>query len=311
MTPTLDGHDTHHGKTWTDDKLACAYEVISIKATEGTLFVDPTFAHRWQTLRARAVRYRCAYWWARPNKPIGPQFELFKAQIDKQGGLGIGEFTMLDAERTDLVNVPDGSPAEYLSRAQVDEALALVEAEWPGRNTIYCSAVSFPEFIRWRAANPDYPLWFPRWPNLNSPASIAAAWDAISRNGAVLWQWTNSANVPGIVGRIDGDMIIDRRRLDEITNQTATAKPQEDLVKIIIKDDGDPAQFAVAGLDAVWLQNEADAAAVAAANGIAPTPTVVAAASLAGLVLHGDLPHYADQWAGARTTAADFAAVES
>lgn len=311
MIPTLDGHDTHHGKTWVNDELACAYEVISIKATEGTTFVDPTFERRWQVLRTHAVRYRCAYWWARPNKPIEPQFQLFKAQIDKAGGLGIGEFTMLDAERTDLVNVPDGSPPEYLSRAQVEEALALVEAEWPGRNTIYCSAASFPEFIRWRAANPTFPLWFPRWPNLNSPASLAASWDAISRNGAVLWQWSDNVTVPGIGEHIDGDMIVDRRALDQLTAQTETPKPQEDQVKIIIKDDGDPAQFAVAGLDAVWLQNEADAAAVAAANGIAPTPATVPAAALAGLVLHGEIPHYADQWTGPRTTAADFAAVTS
>lgn len=309
MIPVLDGHDTHHAKTWTDDALVCAYPVVSIKATEGTSFVDPTFARRWQTLRNHGVRYRCAYWWPRPNKPLQPQFDLFRTQIDLAGGLGVGEFTMMDVEHTIALGA-----AGYLSRAQVDEAIGLVEGEWPGRNTLYGNASGFPAFVRWQAANPTYPLWYPRWPNLNSPASLAAWSNALNTLGAVLSQWTNSASVPGIVGRVDGDMIIDRRRLDEITQQTPPpppVTPQEDPVKIIIKDDGDPAQFAVAGLDAIWLQSEAVAASVAAANGIAPTPVTVPAACLAGLVLHGDVPHYADQWAGPRTTAASFAAVTS
>jgi hypothetical protein len=81
---------------------------------------------------------------------------------------------------------------------------------------------------------------------------------------------------------------------------------EDDDMRQFQPDDGDPAVFAVSGLSATWVQNEATRDALAFLG--AGAPIVVPRRVLSALVLDGPLPDYAGINAAAKTVAADFAA---
>jgi GH25 family lysozyme M1 (1,4-beta-N-acetylmuramidase) len=232
--PRLDGHDTYHGNVWYDTVAACAHDLVIIKATQGIGVKDETFPIRWQAIRDHSVTYRVAYWWPQPNFALDRQFALFAQRVEDNGGLRPGESIMADVEHTEHL-----ADAGYLTRAQVEEALTLMEATYPDRGMIYCNRSGFGGFEAWRAANPLYPLVYAHWPTFD-PVSLGRAWDAVARYNATIWQFTNGAVTPnivaGIAGRVDGDMIINHQVLDRITRRTTSTPTEEPDMQVITNE---------------------------------------------------------------------------
>ena len=168
------------------------------KATEGTGFIDSSFAHNWPGMRNAGV-LRGAYHFFRPGVDGATQGDYFVNQINAQGGLAAG----------DLPPVADVEVSDNMSAATVVARLHAfldrVQARTGRVPLIYTANFFWGSYL----GNPNfsgYPLWVANYGP--SCPYLPNAWTQWK-----FWQYADNASVSGI-GSVDGDMF--NGTLDEL-----------------------------------------------------------------------------------------------
>lgn len=159
-----------------------------IKATEGTTYKNPYFAGDWAAVDAQGM-YRGAYHFANPSKDATTQAQYFAAAVGPLTGPKDLP-PVLDLE-------DDGGLSATALVSWVKTYLAAVQ-QATGRVPI---VYTYPTFWTNKMGNTtdlaQYPLWIASY-GVSSPQSTGGWGKAYS-----FWQYTSSATVPGISGRVD------------------------------------------------------------------------------------------------------------
>jgi len=165
------------------------YDFAIAKATEGTSYVDPTFAGNWAAMKQAGV-VRGAYHFFHSNMDGATQAQHLLDTIKSAGGLQPGDLPpVADVEVTD-----SQSPATQQS--VLATFLQAVKAGTGMTPIIYTS----PSFASTNLGTGfgQYTLWIANWqvtcPSLPAPWTT---WD--------FWQDSSTATVPGISGQVDTD----------------------------------------------------------------------------------------------------------
>jgi GH25 family lysozyme M1 (1,4-beta-N-acetylmuramidase) len=161
--------------------FACA------KATEGTSYVDSTFATNWNGMRAAGL-IRCAYHFARPGSNATLQALHFVDTVNKAGGFRASKTLqlMLDLESTDGL----GPKAVW---AWTQEFVAELKRLTGRPGIIYTGLYFWNGKVGAPADNLDCPLWVASYTH-PAPAGIPKAWP----EGWAFWQYSdNGASSPG------------------------------------------------------------------------------------------------------------------
>jgi GH25 family lysozyme M1 (1,4-beta-N-acetylmuramidase) len=95
---------------------AAGYRRISMKATEGTGFVDPAFKARWQEA-GRLGLERIAYHFQRAKFDGVKEFDFFLSVVNDAGGFGKNDSIMLDYEDPDTPSRALLGAKRFVSRA--------------------------------------------------------------------------------------------------------------------------------------------------------------------------------------------------
>ncbi len=185
------------------------------KATEGTGFIDPTFAANWAGMKAAGIA-RGAYHYFRPREDPQAQASIFAQTV---GPLEPNDMPpAVDVEATDGVTGP--ALVERVLRV-----LVLVEALLKKRPIIYTSAGFWNAYVRdatgsWPAWTPSYYLWVANYTSAPLPY-IPNGWSLW-----VFWQYSGAGRVPGVAAAVDLDRFggtVDELnwwlRLPGVTNQ--------------------------------------------------------------------------------------------
>jgi GH25 family lysozyme M1 (1,4-beta-N-acetylmuramidase)/acylphosphatase len=161
------------------------------KATEGTGFIDSSFAHNWPGMKSAGV-IRGAYHFFRPGDDGTAQADYFVDEIDKQGGLKAGDLPPVAD-----VEVGDGeSAATVISRLRT--FLERVKSRTGVTPMIYTANFFWGDYM----GNPNfssYPLWVANYgPSCPYLPSAFSSWK--------FWQYSDDVKVNGISsGGVDGD----------------------------------------------------------------------------------------------------------
>lgn len=189
------------------------------KATEGTTYVDPTFAPNWHGLETVGLK-RGAYHFARPGDPTA-QAQFFWHTVQP---LYNGEPLCLDLE------VRVGSEAQWaLTFLQTLQHMCS-QIPW-----IYSYSAFTHTYLNDERLKP-YTLWLAAYQS--SPPPCPPPWTTYQ-----LWQHTDAATIPGIAGPVDeslGSMTI--------TMGAAMARVQNPVAAHPMPG-GDNSKFAVMGWD--------------------------------------------------------------
>jgi GH25 family lysozyme M1 (1,4-beta-N-acetylmuramidase) len=169
------------------------HSIVSLRATDGAGYADPTFVPRWQQARQIGLA-RWAYHFARPGDPA-QQARAFLARIHGAGGWQPGDVAMLDAEWFESGTVWVGlDPKDALSFAKAwfgevlrdfPQAVPMIYA-----NTWYLEAAGITTqtlpYVGWVCAS------------YGASYRVAAGWQH-----ACAWQYTDAASVPGLPTPVD------------------------------------------------------------------------------------------------------------
>lgn len=250
-TPNVDGLDISHWNVVTDENAIPRMPLMSCKATEGSAFVSPKFSTFWAMFARLEARYRGAYHWVRSTTSMKSQVDHLARNLDKVGGLKVGDFIQLDWETTPgIPNVTVG---------QIEEWLGLAVEEFGERDITYGSDW-VPGFTAWRARNPGKAIWYA---NYNIGDKPTGGWAESVKYHAAVWQWSSTSKVPGFLWNpdeptdgIDVNHVFDWATLDRLTLRTDTpapipvplpgpipvpVPPEEDEMKAILYTVADPA----------------------------------------------------------------------
>lgn len=160
-------------------------------------FMDPKFEQNWAGIQSVGM-LRGAYQYFEPAEDVAWQAQIV---IDTLGKLAPGDLpAVIDVESD------GGLPPAQVAQA-VGEWLMLVEEGTGKKPIIYTGKYFWQDNV----ASPDYagyPLWHAQYPNACQPpaspppdcgcANIADQWADF-----LVWQYSSSGNVPGIVGNVD------------------------------------------------------------------------------------------------------------
>ncbi|MBI1757968.1 MAG: glycoside hydrolase family 25 protein [Actinobacteria bacterium] len=174
---------------------AAGHDRIACKATEGSGYVDPTFAYRWR-LAGQLGLARLAYHFATAANRGADDFDHFIGTVHAAGGVGPRDLLCLDSEDPAGVSRADDHAREFTARA--------VARGYPS-GCLYTG--------RWYAnpANlqPDdlAPGWRRLWISDYGPAPDGQIPlpDGWTRNQVIARQYTSTATLPGITGPADAN----------------------------------------------------------------------------------------------------------
>ncbi|MGN6246427.1 MAG: cell wall-binding repeat-containing protein [Motilibacteraceae bacterium] len=159
-----------------------------IKATEGTTYTNPYFAGDWAGVAAQGM-YRGAYHFANPAKDAATQARYFATAVGPLTG---------SKDLPPVLDLEDNgglAPAALL--VWVKSYLSAVQ-QITGRVPII---YTYPTFWVNQMGNTNdltqYPLWIANY-GVTSPQGMGGWGKAYT-----FWQYTSSATVPGITGRVD------------------------------------------------------------------------------------------------------------
>lgn len=190
------GPDVSHHRPvvdW-DALLANDVDFLGVKATEGVGYVDPWFTRHRDGARAAGDRLVAVvyYHFARPGSARDQAHHFVDSLVELQPN----ERLALDVEGPDAEALAWCGP-EWIA----DYFAALAEAAPDRRHALYSSDRV------WRLlGEPKYPgaadvdLWLPRY-SAWEPV-VPKPWRDAGRTWTI-WQWSESANVPGVMGRCD------------------------------------------------------------------------------------------------------------
>lgn len=199
---------SHHQRDVDFTALAGAARFVFLKATEGTSYVDATFARRW-ALAKGANLTRGAYHFARPASSAKAQAQHFLRTV---GPVERGDLLALDLEVADGVGAAAIAAWAKAWLAEVEDATGRTPILYTGpgfwdAHVAPAGAVGFSRFPLWvahytTAPKPRLPKGFDRW---------------------AIWQFTSDGRAPGVSGRCDVN------RCDESTLAALTGNhDQED-----------------------------------------------------------------------------------
>lgn len=198
----LEGIDlaSYQGRPDWDQIKAAGITFAIIKATEGTDYVNPTFAYNWSGAQRVGI-VRAAYHWGKPDQGAADQAQFF---LNTVGPLEPTDFLMLDSE--------EGSGDVG---AWTLSCLKLLRA------AVGFSPVDYTG--RWFSD----PHGFPDHPELAEfPLALAAYQDTLPPPPApwtkvTIWQYSDAGQIPGITGNVDRD-----RFLGTLDQLRALGKPE-------------------------------------------------------------------------------------
>lgn len=174
---------------------ASHYAFAGIKASEGNFLQDPQFNRNWQRSKMRGMR-RIAYHFFHADISGRAQCEYFHNIVHSCGGFDSGDCAMLDIEVTNGVNTntlianAESFVTRFLDTTQC--GIYIYTGEW-----FYDGILGAPHSTilgkcpLWVATYGSHPATISNWPS-----------------GAAIWQWTDTLQVPGIGGNVDGDRFL-------------------------------------------------------------------------------------------------------
>lgn len=241
--PTVHGVDVsgYQGSSinWSTVRNA-GREFAIAKATEGTGFIDGSFAHNWPGMRAAGV-IRGAYHFFRPSVDGAAQGDYFVNEINAQGGLAAGDLPPVAD-----VEVSDGmSAATVISRLHA--FLDRVQAR-TGRVPMIYTANFFWGGTLGNPSFKGYPLWVANYgPSCPYLPNAFGDW--------VIWQYSDRDSVAGIPGGVDGDVFngtLDELRAFAGGGSTPSGGGFQMSRRAGVNSDGRLELFARAPDNAVW-----------------------------------------------------------
>lgn len=165
---------------------------VSIKATEGADFTDPSFHVNWAGAHANGI-VRTAYHFAHPSVSAVAQADYFVDAVNSAGGYANSSTMQL---MLDLEDADKESPSVVWAWVQAFSARVKVRTGRP--------LLMYTGFYFWRdsVGNPtdnlDAPLWIAAYiPTPLIPTAWAGVW--------TFWQHADNGSVPGITGNVDLD----------------------------------------------------------------------------------------------------------
>jgi GH25 family lysozyme M1 (1,4-beta-N-acetylmuramidase) len=197
--PTVPGIDVSHWQGSIDWRRVAdsGRRFVFLKATDGHAFLDPTFATNRAGARANGLLVG-AYHFARPDPSKGDAAEearWFVSQADPKPG--------------NLLPVLDLETSEGLDQQGVTLWARRFTAEV--RRLTGVTPLVYTSPYGWMSRTGDSralardgaPLWIAHW-GVDAPLLPAGNWNG---NGWRVWQHTSDGRVPGIVGRVDLDVV--------------------------------------------------------------------------------------------------------
>lgn len=180
-----DGIDVSHYQQINWDDVPGDLIFVAAKATEGSKYTDPTFARNWASMRARGFQTRVAYHFLQ----AGNAADQAKRFADVVGPLGAGETLALDWEQ------PGTTPDQAVV------FLTTLDALLPsGHQPILYVGEYFPGSHDARLAG--RPLWVPQYrQTLHTTRPV------------MIWQNSSSGVVPGVRGRVDVNVVLNKLQL--------------------------------------------------------------------------------------------------
>ena len=193
--PVVRGVDVSHYQGFIDwTRVHNAGKVFAfMKATEGTTFADPEFAHNWRASRQAGLLRGAYHFFHAGSDPLA-QADFFLDRIDQVSSLLAGDLPpVVDIEGTSI----DGEPSSVVAN-HLHAWLQRVENRSGRRPIIYTGNAG------WTAAgNPSgfagYPLWVANY-GVSCP-EVPGSWQRWR-----FWQTTSSGSVAGIAGNTDLDV---------------------------------------------------------------------------------------------------------
>lgn len=169
-------------------KVAASGVAFAItKATEGDDYLNPTFARNWREIKAAGLK-RGAYHYARPDANDPEREAVYFSTTVKAQGVEAGDMLALDLE--------DGTGAlgDWAMRflRTVQQLTGLTPMLYTGGPFISEHRIGMQPGIE------AYPLWLAAYQQ--TLPSTPYPWKSIT-----IWQHTDKASVPGIVGNVDGN----------------------------------------------------------------------------------------------------------
>ncbi len=171
---------------WVSVKNA-GYSFAFAKATEGTTYTDPYFAHNWYYMQQANI-IRGAYHFGHPGSDPIAQARFFVTQVGNRSG---AMQLVLDLETTD-----GRTPAQVWAWTQSFMGEIKTLTGKPG--IIYTGYYFWRDSVGNPTNNLNCPLWIAAY-GVSSPL-VPPAWSTWS-----FWQYSDTGSVPGVSGGVDLD----------------------------------------------------------------------------------------------------------
>ncbi len=180
----------HNGRIDWEQLNAAPVDFLYFKATEGNDWKDPRFQDNWREATSRGW-LAGAYHFYRLCAPGTAQAANFIQSVEVRDGALPPAVDLEYAHNCE----PRGTPAETL--AELKDFLSALEAEYGTRPVLYTTQEFYRDWLAGRYE--DYPLWL-RALGDDVPETVDGRTPDI-------WQYTMSARVPGIDGKVDMNRI--------------------------------------------------------------------------------------------------------
>lgn len=183
--------DIYHNVTVTDwNKVKENVDGVYIKATEGTTYTDPSFEEYSKMAISKdiPIGFYHYFWPTADSQNSKQQADYFYNTIKNYK---YEFYPVLDAEES---NNLDKQTISYDIKAFCDEFLRISNE----KVMIYCSPTFIDEYLDKQILT-SYNLWIAEY-NVDSPVDTAI-WHSYD-----MWQYEADDSIPGIVGKVDGDI---------------------------------------------------------------------------------------------------------
>lgn len=190
MSGALRGPDVSQWQGTVDWKAVAKWAAFGwTKATDGTGFVNPTFAENWNGMRSAGLTVRGAYHFAEPGDARA-QGRFFAETVEHHGGFGPGTLAALDAE-VPLRQGAVGFLADF--SAGVRDVVDLPDS----RIVVYSDAGWF-DSTDLAAHLGEHPLWVAEYSGQLILPRGARTW--------AFWQHSQTAHQAGVHGESDSNV---------------------------------------------------------------------------------------------------------